>query len=804
MAVDKPLYEFAPLGEPVDPIAVETELPLIVVDEDDNLIGGEAPEEPPEQIEHKANLAEYMDDSELGTLASKLLSQYQADRTSRADWEETYIKGLDLLGLKFQDMTKPWAGACGVFHPMLTEAVVRFQSQTIQEIFPASGPAKTAVVGKENPDVLKQATRVANFLNYLATKRMKEYRAETERLLFCLCIAGSAFRKVYYDPDLGRPSAMFVPPEDFVVSYGASELTTCERFTHVMRRTPNKVRKAQVAGFYLDIDLPSPTPDEDDIREKINELTGRDPSAEFDGQHTLLEMCVHVDLEGFEDKADGSLTGIALPYVITIDKSSAKILSIYRNWYEDDPHRVPRQHFAHYQYIPGLGFYGFGLSHLIGGLTKSATALLRQLIDAGTLSNLPGGLKTRGLKIKGDDSPIEPGSFRDVDVPMGAIKDNLAFLPYKEPSNVLYQLLGDLVNTGRQFASAADVKASDIDGEAPVGTTLALLEREFKVMSAIQARIHGSMGCELNLLSGVITDFGPDKYPYEEDGDIRQDFNEKVDVIPVSDPNAATMAQRIMQYQAALQLSATAPQLYNLPLLHRQMIETLGLSEAERIIPNPEDMKPLDPVSENMAIITSKPVRAFLYQDHEAHIQTHMSGMQHPQIQQMMAQNPQAAAVQAAMSAHIAEHLAFAYRDKVEMELGVKLPAPNEPLPEDIELRLSRLVAPAAAQVTGKAQKMAQAEKAAAEAKDPVIQQKNRELDIKAADVERKGREAMAKLQAEMEQAYDDKLLKLAELAMQFDDKMDDRDRRDAIEGFKLGLMAVKDATDDGKVNNSG
>lgn len=777
------------------------------------------------EAEHGDNLAEFMDESDLRLIASELTQGYEADRRSRKDWEDTYIRGLDLLGLKFEERSTPWAGASGVFHPMLTEAVVRFQAQTIQEVFPASGPAKTAVVGKETKDKLAQSVRVANYLNYTATKVMKEYRDETERLLFSLPIAGSAFRKVYYDPNRDRPVASFVPAEDFVVAYNQTSLDTCPRCTHIMKRTVNELRKMQVSGWYLDVELPEPQPDADEIQKKIQELTGQDDSYEFDGRHTVLEMLVEYDLPGYEDLGeDGTPTGIALPYVVTIDKSSRNVLSIRRNWREEDPLKLRRDHYSHYQYLPGLGFYGFGLVHMIGGLTKAATALLRQLIDAGTLSNLPGGLKSRGLKIKGDDSPIEPGEFRDVDVPMGSIKDNISFLPYKEPSNVLYQLLGDIVQTGRQFASAADVKASDIDGEAPVGTTLAILEREMKVMSAIQARVHSAMGAELQILAGIITDYGPQQYPYEMDSEditVAEDFDDRVDVIPVSDPNAGTMAQRIMQYQAALQLSQSAPHIYDIPFLHRQMLDVLGITEAERVVPMDEDMKPVDPVSENMAIINGKPVRAFLYQDHEAHIQTHMSVMENPEIMKIIGQHPNAKALQAMMAAHVSEHLAFAYRSKVEQELGTQLPGPEEELPEDIELRLSRLVAPASAQATGKAQKLQQAEENAEKSKDPIVQQGEKKLEIEANKVAAKQKSDTEKVMADLEKSQQrnqlerDKMAsqertKAAEIgakvasdmlkASQESDKLSSNER---LRGVELGVNMVNDLIDDGQVNGS-
>ena len=738
--------------------------------------------------DHNENLADLIEDNDLSKIASDLVGAFEADRDSRSDWENTYINGLDLLGLKNEDRSEPWDGACGVFHPVLTEAVVRFQAQAIQEIFPAAGPVKTSVVGQITDEKSQQASRVREYLNYLLTEKMTEYRSETEKMLFSLPLAGSAFRKVYYDPNMGRPCSMFVPAEDFVVSYGASDLNTCERASHIMKRTSNEVRKLQVSGFYSDIDLPDPSPDTGDIERKYNQLTGGSANYEFDNRHTILEIQAEMDLIGFEDAEYGEPTGIALPYVVSIDKSSRQILSIRRNWYEDDPMKMKREHFVHYQYLPGIGFYGFGLIHMIGGLAKSATSILRQLVDAGTLSNLPGGLKSRGLRIKGDDTPIMPGEFRDVDVPGGAIRDNITFLPYKEPSNVLYQLLGDIVTEGRRFASAGDVKAADMNSEAPVGTTLAILERSMKVMSAVQARLHASMKKELRILSGVVRDFGPSEYPYDvKNGElVAEDFDDKVDIIPVSDPNAGTMAQRIMQYQAALQLAVQAPQMYDLPLLHRQMLEVLGIRDADKIVPLEDEIPVTDPVTENMNIINGEPVKAFIFQDHEAHIQTHVSLIEDPKIMEIMSQSPTAKASEAAMAAHISEHVAFAYRAKIEKELGVPLPGPDEKLPEDIELRLSRLVAPAAAQLTGKDQREAQMQKQMQESEDPIIQMQQQELQIKQQQVQAKSQADMAKIQLDLKKFTDKSDLDREKLATQV-----------KIETAKLGAKIASDNSRD-------
>jgi hypothetical protein len=645
-------------------------------------------------------------------------------------------------------------------------------------------------------------------MNYRATKVMSEYRSETEKLLFSLPLAGSAFRKVYWDRNLARECAMYVPAEDYVVSYATSDLSTCERGTHIMKRTPNWVRKNQLSGFYREVELPAPTAIYSDTEQKKNELKGQDPSIDTDNRHTLLEMQVDVDLPGFEHQRGGNETGMALPYVITIDQQSNTVLAIYRNWKEGDEDYIKRDHVVHYTYLPGLGFYGFGLVHIIGGLTKSATSLLRQLVDSGTLANLPGGLKARGLMIKGDDTPIAPGEWRDVDLPGTAIKDNILPLPYKEPSTVLYQLLGDLVNEGRRFASAGDVKAADMNAEAPVGTTLAILEREMKVLSAVQARVHASMGKELQMLAELVQENGPEEYPYDVGGEftIAEDFDERIDVIPVSDPNAGTMAQRIMQYQAALQLAATAPQMYDMPRLHRQMLETLGIQEAEKIVPTEDDMVPKDPVTENMDILNGEPVKAHLYQDHEAHIQTHMMAAQNPEMQKIIQQHPNAEALKGAMMAHISEHVGMGYRHRIEQELGMPMPGPDEPLPEDIELRLSRLVAPAAAQLTGKAQQQAEAEKNAEMQKDPLIQLQEREQALKEKTQQDKKESEDKKLLANAVKEAErlrienerlvqkgnkdaaDTILRALELELSADAQDEQLKSKEMTDGYKIGL----------------
>ena len=628
---------------------------------------------------------------------------------------------------------------------MLSEAVVRFQAQTIQEIMPAQGPVKTHIWGKFTPEREKQAKRVQEYLNYQLIEVMTEYRSETEKLLFSLPLAGSAFRKIYFDPSLGRPTSMFVPAEDFVVAYNESELEQAERYTHVMNRSNNQIRKLQVSGFYRDVELTPSNIENNSITDKYNEIGGVRPSYENDERHQLLEMHVDVDLPGYEDE-----DGVALPYVITIDKGSDTVLSIYRNWSEEDPHRVKKQHFVHYGYVPGIGFYNLGLIHMIGGLAKSATSLLRQLVDAGTLSNLPGGLKTRGLRIKGDDTPIMPGEFRDVDVPGGAIRDNITFLPYKEPSSVLYQLLGNIVEEGRRFASMADLKIADMNQEAPVGTTLAIMERAMKVQSAIQARIHASLKQEYKILAQIIADYTDPAYPYETDeGEAikLEDFDDRIDVVPVSDPNASTMAQRIMQYQAALQLAAQAPNLYDMPLLHRQMMDLIGIPNADKVVPNQEEVPPKDPVTENQDMLTLAPVKAYEYQDHEAHMRVHMALKSDPQLAQEVQNSPAGGAVRGALDAHVREHLAFVFRRQIEQELGAPLPPVGEPLPPNIEKQLSVMIADAADQMMGKKQQQAQAEQMAAQQEDPIVKQRERELGIREMDVQRKQQADQAKQQ---------------------------------------------------------
>jgi len=704
-----------------------------------------------------ANLAEYMDEGELSKLADDLLGEFEADMASRKDWVEMYVKGLEVLGMKYEERTEPWTGACGVFSTVLTEAAIRFQSETIIETFPAAGPVKTEIIGAI--DKLKEdaAERVRDDMNFKLTEEMPEYRPEHERMLYNLGLAGAAFKKVYFDPSLGRQIAVFIPAEDLIIPYGASSSRTAERVTHVMRKTKNDIKKLQVAGFYCDADLGEPQSFFSDIEKRKAEDQGF--SLSEDNRYQVLEMCVDYNLPGYEDEDE-----IALPYVITIDRSTTKVLAIRRNWNEDDELKIKRQHFVQYTYVPGFGVYGLGLIHIIGGYARAGTSIIRQLVDAGTLSNLPGGLKSRGLRIKGDDTPIAPGEFRDVDVPSGSVRDNIMPLPYKEPSQVLLALLNQITDEARRLGSVADMKVSDMSANAPVGTTLAILERQLKTMSAVQARIHYSMKEEFKLLKAIIRDNTPGEYEYTPSGGdrkVKQEDYDMVDVIPVSDPNSATMAQRIMQYQAAIQLAQGAPQIYDLPQLHRQMLEVLGIKNADKLVPIDDDIKPKDPISENMGFFNGKPTKAFIFQDHDAHIAVHTSLMQDPMMMAKMGQNPMAQQAMAAMQAHINEHLAFVYRKQIEEQMGVPLPDPNENLPEDVEVQLSRLTAQAASQLLQKDIAQQQAQQAQQQMQDPLVQMQQQELQIKQQEAQVKAQ----KVQGELAIRQQEMQLKAQELA---------------------------------------
>jgi hypothetical protein len=747
MAIEKSMYEL-PQGleaaaAAMEPIEIEIEDPESVKIGIDGLEIEIEPEEETED-DFDANLAEYLDKGYLAQMCNDLLGDVEGDVSSRKDWMQTYTDGIELLGMKIEIRSEPWEGACGVYHPLLSEALVKFQAETVMETLPPAGPVKTVIVGKETPEILASADRVQKDMNYQITEKMPEYRPEHERMCWGLGLSGNAFKKVYFDPSLNRQVALFVPAEDLIVPYGASDLQSAERVTHVMRKTENELRKLQVAGFYRDVDLGEPSSAFDEVEKKIAEKMGF--QATSDDRYKLLEIQVNLDIEGFEDKdKDDEPTGIALPYIVTVEKGSQTVLAIRRNWRPEDETKQKRNHFVHYGYVPGFGFYCFGLIHLVGAFAKSGTSIIRQLVDAGTLSNLPGGFKARGLRIKGDDTPISPGEFRDVDVPSGVLKDNILPLPYKEPSQVLYSLLGTIVEEGRRFASASDMKIADMSANTPVGTTLAILERTLKVMSAVQARVHYSMKQELKLLKDIIRDYTPDQYSYTPDIGTRfakQEDYDNVDVIPVSDPNAATMSQKVVQYQAVLQLAQQAPQLYDMGQLHRQMLEVLGIKNAKKLVKIEDDQMPEDPVTENMNIMNMKPVKAFLYQDHQAHIQVHMNAMQDPKMAQLIGQNPQAQAIAAAAIAHIQQHLAFEYRKQMEELMGVPLPTGEEEneegMPKDMEVQISRMAAQASDALLNRNKTEIAAQQAQQAQQDPVIQMQAKELQLKEQEEQRK------------------------------------------------------------------
>jgi hypothetical protein len=816
MAIDKSLNQ-APLGldgtlssgampgvnlpddyaSDVEDIEVEIEDP----DEEEDTEEEEDVEE--EDDDFASNLAEEMDDDVLSALAADLMEDFDDDVDSRKDWIQTYVDGLELLGMKVEDRTEPWPGACGVYHPMMSEALVKFQAETMMETFPAKGPVRTEIIGKETPEKRDAAARVQEDMNYQLTDVMVEYRPEHERMLWGLGLAGNAFKKVYYDPSLGRQVSMYIPAEDVVVPYGASNLEMSPRLTHVMRKTQNELRRLQTSGFYRDVDLPEPDDTFDEIEKAIAEKMGF--SATTDDRHKLLEMHVEISIPDDKYTKDEVKDGIAVPYVVTIEKSSQKVLSIRRNWNPEDDLKQRRNHFVHYGYVPGFGFYAFGLIHLIGAFAKSSTSLIRQLVDAGTLSNLPGGFKTKGLRVKGDDTPIAPAEWRDVDVASGTMRDNIMPLPYKEPSQVLYSLLGTIVEEGRRFASAADMKISDMSAQAPVGTTLAILERTLKVMSAVQARVHYSMKQEFRLLKGIIRDYTPEEYEYEPvEGSrkAKQADYDKVHVIPVSDPNAATMAQKIVQYQAVLQLAQGAPQIYDMPYLHRQMLEALGIKNAEKlvIVKDEDEMKPRDPISENMDFINSKPVKAFIYQDHEAHIQVHMNLLQDPKVQMLMGQNPNAQSMMAASQAHIAEHLAFQYRQQVEEQAGVPLPPPDSDMTPELELHISRLAAAASTQLLQKNQAEAQMAQNQQAAQDPIVQMQQQELQIKQGELDVKKQkmslDAAAKadqLDIERERIEAQKEIAGLNAGVKAEGEKRRMEGQQELEGLKLGTQISKD-----------
>ena len=805
--IDKGLYA-APVG--VEEMAESEEAIEIEIEDPEKVTIGIGDSEiviDPDRMDDDTfseNLAEELDDQYLAELSSDLLEDFSNDINSRKDWLETYVDGLELLGLKIEERTEPWEGACAVYHPLLSEALVKFQAETMMETFPAAGPVKTSIIGKETPECMEAAARVQENMNYQLMDKMPEYRPEHERMLWGLGLAGNAFKKVYYDPALERQVSLFVPAEDMVVPYGASNLETAERVTHVMRKTKQEIHTLQEIGFYKDIDLGDADYDLDSVEKKIAEQMGFD--ATNDDRYKILEMNVNLDLEGYEDKDGSRKTGIALPYVVTIDKGTSEILAIRRNWNQDDDKKKRREHFVHYGYIPGFGFYCFGLIHLIGGFSKSGTMLLRQLVDAGTLSNLPGGFKARGLRIKGDDTPIGPAEWRDVDAPSGTIRDNLMPLPYKEPSQVLAALMDKIIDEGRRFASAADMKVSDMSANSPVGSTLAILERTLKVMSAVNARIYYSMKKEFGLLKTLIRDYTDPNYQYDPStgtpGAKQSDYD-KVSLIPVADPNAATMAQKVVQYQAVMQMAQQNPTIYDLPELNKQMLEVLGVKNINKLIPDEDDVKQIDPVSENMNILNSKPVKAFLDQDHQAHIEVHMAFAQDPKIRQLVGQSTKAPLIQAAMEAHIAEHVAFQYRLEIEKQLGVPLPPVDDPLPVDVENDIARLTAEAAEKLLQQNSAEVQQKQAQQQQQDPIVQMQQQELQIKQMEAQAKAQKMqadtqldVAKLELEKEKLVSDERIAGAKIGANA--SLDNRkiDAKDLMEGTKMGMQAVQQKQD--------
>ena len=804
MAIDKALYEL-PQGlagiEQAPPIEIEIEDPESV---HINMDGVEIDiEKAQDSEEFNKNLAEELTEGELTLLAGDLIGDFDGDIASRKDWIQTYVDGLELLGLKIEERSEPWDGACGVYHPILAEAVTKFQSETIMDTFPAAGPVKGEIIGKETQEKKEAMERVVDDMNYELTEKMTEYRSEHERMLWGTALSGNGFKKVYVDPGLDRQVSIYVPSEDLVVPYGASNLETAERVSHVMRKTENELLRLQLDGFYRDIELGAPQNTLDEVEKKIAEKLGF--RATTDSRYKLIEMQVDLDLPGFEHEDEkGNKTGLKLPYIVTIEYGSMQVLAVRRNWEPDDETFQKRQHFVHYAYIPGFGFYAFGLIHLIGGFAKSGTSILRQLVDAGSLANLPGGFKTRGLRVKGDDTPIAPGEFRDVDVPSGTMKDNIMPLPYKEPSQTLIQLLNQIIEEGRRFAAAGDLKVSDMSANSPVGTTLAILERTLKVMSAIQARMHFSMKNEFKLLKKIIASYAPADYSYEPatgNRKARRKDYEMINIIPVSDPNAATMSQKVVQYQAVLQLSQTAPQLYNLPYLHRQMLSVLGIKNAEKLVPLPEDEKPLDPITENMNALKNKPMKAFMYQDHQAHIQIHMAMLNDPKIRETIGQNPQAPLIAQALQAHITEHVGMEYKRQMELTMGINIPYndldsddEDTKMSPEQELQIARMAVPAAQQLLNQNQTEVAAKNAQQAAQDPVVQMQLKELQLKAQEVEIKMKkmqiDAAAKAdQLELEKARISAQKEIAGMQVTAKAQAEKANiaSKEKIEGFRLG-----------------
>jgi hypothetical protein len=789
MAIEKGLYGMPEgidgelMGEEMAPdamiemaIATDEDMPVMIELEDGSVeISFGEENEDIDMAPFDANLAEYLDDKQLQEISGDLEEAIDGDTAARRDWADSYVAGLDVLGMKYEARTEPWENACGVYSNILAEAAIRFQAEAMSETFPAAGPVKTKILGEATKEKEDAALRVKTDMNYELTEVMVEYRPEHERLLYSLGLAGSAFKKVYFDPNMGRQTALYIPAEDVIVPYGASNIESAERVTHVMRKTKNEMVKLQAGGFYREVELGDPVSFFTDVEEAKAEQSGI--SLTSDDRYTVLEVHADLIIDGVDTEGEDDDLQIAKPYVVTLEKGTGKILAIRRNWNIDDPLMLKRQHFVHYAYVPGFGFYGLGLIHIIGGYAKAGTSIIRQLVDAGTLSNLPGGLKSRGLRVKGDDTPIGPGEFRDVDVPSGSIRDNIMPLPYKEPSQTLLALLQQITEEGRRLGAISDMNISDMSANAPVGTTLALLERTLKPMAAVQSRVHYSMKQEFKLLRRIIAEYAPEEYMYVPDrGEprARRADYAMVEVIPVSDPNSSTMAQRVVQYQTVLQMAQATPQIYDLPQLHRQMIEVLGIKNADKLVPTKDDIKPSDPVSENMNALVGKPIKAFIYQDHAAHIATHQAFMQDPSIMAFIGQNPAAQQIMAALTAHIGEHVAFQYRQQIEAKMGVPLNEPNAELSEEFEVKLASLLAQAGQQLTQENQ--AKAAQAAAQQKmqDPIIQMQQAELQLKQQEQQRKAAkdqadaaEAAARLQLDAQKAQTTAAIESSRIAAQ-------------------------------------
>jgi hypothetical protein len=720
---------------------INEELPMednSIPEEGLDVVLPEEDEVPEETVEENfyGNLAETMDERALSRLALDLIADYKKDRVSRLDWEQTYVQGLDLLGFKYQDMTRPFQGATGVTHPMLAESVTQFQAQAYKELLPAEGPVRTEVVGLETPDILKQSERVKDFMNYMLMEKMEEYTPDFDQLLFYLPLSGSAFKKIYYDEILQRAVSKFIPADDLVVPYYATDLKDCERITHVVKMNENDVIKYQKAGFYIDVELIPKQPEQTAIQQKLSEIEGVKPSGDTVYQYNILEMHVDLDLAEYETTAEQEERNVKIPYIVTIDEGSQQVLSVYRNYAQDDPLKTRKEYFVHFKFLPGLGFYGFGLIHMIGGLSRTATSSLRQLLDAGTLANLPAGFKSRGIRIRDDEQPFQPGEFRDVDAPGGNIKDQFQILPFKEPSQTLFQLLGFVVQAGQRFASIADMQVGDGNQQAAVGTTIALLERGSRVMSAIHKRCYYAMKQEFRILAGVFADYLPPEYPYAVYGADRNikavDFDGRVDVIPVADPSIYSMAQRVTLANENLKIAMSNPQMHNLREAYRRVYEALGTRQIDDLLIPEKEPMPEDPATENSKALRMEMLKVFPEQDHVSHVNAHTIFMQSRMVQT----NPM---VYALLQGHISDHIAYQSHGEIGATLmqDPNMVAMQKQDPNGYQVQFNSFVAKRVAELT---QQLVQAE--GGEQQDPLVMLKQRELDLKALDIQRRANES--------------------------------------------------------------